>query len=310
MTLSVTEPISRAINRTREILFEPFDIAKWFKLGFCAFLAHLADSSGGGASGNTSSWQESGGSQKADRALEWLRENWELVVGIGIAVAIVILAIVVLLLWLQGRGRFMFLDGVVRNRGAVVEPWHTYRAEGHGVFWFKLCFSLGGFFLMAIAAGIGVAIAWPDIDVEHFGGAALGGLIVGGGLFLMLGVSLLLIDMFLNDFVVPAMYARRIGVMEGWAVVRNEVFAAHGVQVVLYVLMKILIKLIIAALVIGLVCVTFCVAACFLAIPYIGTVLMLPLLVFSRCYSLYFLDQLGGEWRLVSPVEEAEAELA
>ena len=25
-----------------------------------------------------------------------------------------------------------------------------------------------------------------------------------------------------------------------------------------------------------------------------------PLLVFVRCYSVYFLDQLGGEWQLIS----------
>ena len=33
------------------------------------------------------------------------------------------------------------------------------------------------------------------------------------------------------------------------------------------------------------------IAACFIAIPYVGTVLMLPLFVFGRSYSLYFLDQ-------------------
>jgi hypothetical protein len=38
---------------------------------------------------------------------------------------------------------------------------------------------------------------------------------------------------------------------------------------------------------------TCCCAACFLAIPYIGTVLVLPLLVFKRAYSLCYLRQFG-----------------
>jgi hypothetical protein len=31
-------------------------------------------------------------------------------------------------------------------------------------------------------------------------------------------------------------------------------------------------------------------------IPYLGTVLMLPILVFERSYSLYYLAQYGPEW--------------
>ncbi|MHC5179911.1 MAG: hypothetical protein ACYSOS_05225, partial [Planctomycetota bacterium] len=37
-------------------------------------------------------------------------------------------------------------------------------------------------------------------------------------------------------------------------------------------------------------------AACFLAIPYIGTVLMLPILVWRRAYSLIYLSQFGSEF--------------
>ena len=41
---------------------------------------------------------------------------------------------------------------------------------------------------------------------------------------------------------------------------------------------------------------TCCTAMCVLMIPYIGTVLMLPIIVFMRCYSLCFLRQFGPEW--------------
>ena len=48
-----------------------------------------------------------------------------------------------------------------------------------------------------------------------------------------------------------------------------------------------------ALLVLTLVVVTCCIAGCLMMIPYIGTVLLLPILVFSRAYSLHFLAQFG-----------------
>jgi hypothetical protein len=298
MNLSVTAPLERALSRTREVLFEPFDLSKWLKLGFCAFLAHLADSSGGGVGGQTS-WQQDG-SRQSERAMDWVRDNWILVSTLGVAVLLVILTVAVLVLWLQGRGRFMFLDGVVCNRGAVVEPWHAYRTEGQSAFLFKLATSSIGFLASALAVAAGVGLAWADINAERFGAAAWAGALVGGGLLVVLVALFLLIEMMLADFVVPAMYARRIRVMEGWRVVRRELLAEHGEEVFLYVLVKIAIKLASFVLVVGLVCATLCVTACLLVIPYVGTVLLLPLFVFNRCYSIYFLEQLGGDWRLVA----------
>ncbi len=49
MALSVTNPISAALDRTKRILFKPFDIGKWFVLGFCAFLAGPSRSRSTGA---------------------------------------------------------------------------------------------------------------------------------------------------------------------------------------------------------------------------------------------------------------------
>ena len=43
MAKSVTEPISQAYERTAAMLFKPFEIRKWFVLGFAAFLAQLGE---------------------------------------------------------------------------------------------------------------------------------------------------------------------------------------------------------------------------------------------------------------------------
>jgi len=52
MGLSVITPIGQSLERTKKILFDPFDIKKWFILGFCAWLAKLGEGYGGGGSGS------------------------------------------------------------------------------------------------------------------------------------------------------------------------------------------------------------------------------------------------------------------
>ena len=52
MSISVTDPIGRAINRAKYITFQPFDIGKWFVLGFIAWLAALGEGGGFGGGGN------------------------------------------------------------------------------------------------------------------------------------------------------------------------------------------------------------------------------------------------------------------
>lgn len=40
-----------------------------------------------------------------------------------------------------------------------------------------------------------------------------------------------------------------------------------------------------------------CLTCCLAAIPYLGTVILLPLYVFTRCYPVCFLEQLGPSWK-------------
>ena len=289
MPLSVTEPIGRSIERTRTILFAPFDFVKWLKLGLCAFLAHL--STGGGSAFD---W-ETDEPIETERSLEWLQDNWGMILTGALVVVPLIAAFMALVLWLEARGRFMFVDGVLRDRGAIREPWSEYRAEANSAFWFKFAITVAMLLLTIVILGAGLVFAWPQSEGGPFEFMSL--VAAGVGLFVLF-MATALVDLFLKDFVVPAMYARRIGVLEGWKVVQEEIFSAHPGEVFLYLVIKFFLFLVHAAIVVGLVCVTLCVAACFLAIPYVGTVILLPLFVFARCYSLYFLEQLGGEWRL------------
>ena len=69
---------------------------------------------------------------------------------------VVVFVVGVVCLWLSSRGRFMFLDGLVRNRGAVVEPWREFRREGNSLFWFR--FGLGLALLLTFLLLIGLCV--------------------------------------------------------------------------------------------------------------------------------------------------------
>ena len=156
MKPSVIEPISPAIEHTKRVLFDPFDFGKWLRLGFCAFLMGLGEGGGGGSHGGQSGVRA--GNADFDPAVEWVRENLPLVVAIVAGVIVLGLLFWLLLTWLSSRGHFMFLDGVVRNRGAVVEPWREYRREANSFFLFRVCL---GLFIFAVVLMV-LAICGAD----------------------------------------------------------------------------------------------------------------------------------------------------
>jgi len=108
------------------------------------------------------------------------------------------------------------------------------------------------------------------------------------------------IKLLTDDFVIPIMSLRRCPVTEGWKEFWKLLMSNKG-PFALYLLFLFVIGLAIGMIVLIVVLVTCCCAACFLAIPYIGTVLMLPILVWRRAYSLFYLSQYGPEFDVFVP---------
>ena len=289
--LSVLDPIGRAFDRTKRVLFAPFNIGKWFGLGFCAFLANLLE---GGGSGNFGNWGGKwGGGGGPRQAADWVQANLGLVIALAAGISIVGIALGALFVWLQSRGKFMFIDGVARNHGAVSLPWHRFRHLGNSLFGFTMLLSVLGVLSLVLWLAVGIAIAWPDIMADRFDNAAITGLALGGGLLACTVVVLGVIGVLLNDFVVPAMYLHEVRVGEAWSLVRQELLASRFWTIVLYFLMRFILAIPIAIIALIVALMTCCLAA----LPYIGTVILLPLFVFTRCYSLYFIEQYGARWR-------------
>ncbi len=307
MEISVTQPLERAWDRMMQVCFRPFDAAKWFTLGFCAWLAALGSGGGfnGGGGGNDNSSGGGGGGQQVleliNRGLAWCAEH-ALLVTAGVAlVFLIILGISALVQWLRSRGDFMFIDGIVKDRGAVVEPWRTYKTLGDSVFAVRFGLSViaaGWFFLLVL---YGVFSAWPAMFAhfaavgrdpsfaELFPGEILMPMIVLGGLTLALLLLLGLINVVIDQLVVPVMYSRDLTAGAAWSAVRAELLPGHLGTVVLFYLVLLVVGLGLALVGVVVTLLTCCIAA----LPYIGAVILLPLAVFKRSYVLYFVEQFG-----------------
>jgi hypothetical protein len=301
--ISVTIPVGQALSRVNAVLFRPFDLGKWFVIGFTAWLAYLGESGGFGGGGNFGNWNGRHG-QSARGALEQLRtfivDNLAWLVPVAIVVILILLVIGLAVLWLSSRGRFMFLHCVALNTGEVVVPWERYGREANSLFLFRLVVALISMVVfLPLAGGVGLVI----LRMIYRGSFSVSGIIAVVFLvmaMILLGIVFWIIARLTKDFIVPLQFIRRIGCLAAWQELRRMLPGNLG-NFILYLLFRIVLGMGMSLLVIVVVLATCCLAGCLMAIPYIGTVLLLPILVFDRSYSAYFLAQFGPDFDVFYP---------
>lgn len=284
MRISVVDPISPAIERTKRVLFQPFDVTKWLTLGFCAFLAQLGEGGSPNYSGNFGGSGSGTDDIDWDPVWEWIQEHLTLIISAVVGLFVVGCLFSLLLSWLSSRGKFMLIDGIVKNRGAVIEPWHEYRQEGNSLFCFRFLFGVCCFLVFAIIVGGCILIAMPSIEQREFGGSAILALAIGIPSLILFSIGAALISFSLVHFVVPTMYLRRMRVMAAWDEFRYRILAGRIGTFLLYCVFQIVIQLGVSMLAFAATCMTCCITL----IPYVGSVILLPLFIFARSYNLYF----------------------
>ena len=285
----------------KQILFNPFDIGKWFVIGFTAWLATLASgaSQGTGGTGGAGDTDDPQIQEGLSEAKDWVMENLEWIVGVGVIVASIIVVVMIVLTWVQSRGKFMLLDNVVNNRALVGQPWKEFRSEGNSLFLWSLAFSLIAFFVFGGAIGGLGWLIYLQLDANDF--VWTGPLIGYGagfvGFVFLLGVGFAYIARLLEDFVVPLMYQRRLKTIDAWRVF----LSLHSQNVgsfIAYFLWMMLLGFAWSIVIFAFVLLTCCIGGILLAIPYLGTVLLLPMLVFLRALGPTFLGQFGDDFNL------------
>ncbi len=296
--VSVIDPIGPAFERVKTILFRPFDFGKWFVIGFCAWLAYLGSGGGGGGGGKGSGGQGSHNVQEGlGEAKHFVMENLHWIIPVAVVVTIIGIVVWLAFTWLSSRGRFMFLHCVAHNKAEVSIPWTKYRQHANSLFLFRIILGLISF----VVIGLPILFAIGCIVMMIAGNGALAIGILGGiliGLIILVGAIIFgLISKFTMDFVVPIMFLRTTSCTAGWREFMT-LLSVNKARFILYILFQIVIGIAIGAIKF----MGFCIGCCFccisllLIIPYIGTVILLPLPVFTRSYSLLYLKQFGPEF--------------
>ncbi|MHC4570602.1 MAG: DUF7544 domain-containing protein [Planctomycetota bacterium] len=296
--ISVIDPISPAIERVRTILFKPFDLRKWFVIGFCAWLAYLGQGGGGGGGGRIPTKHDLAGFHHAK---DFIIDNLPWLIPAAIIGIMLMIIIWLVITWLSSRGKFMFLHSVAANRAEVKVPWRKFRGQGNNLFVFRLVAGLISFLCLALLVGsiIGFIILCAK-GRNHTIVPFVAALIFLVPVAIIVGITFALFFKFTYDFVVPIMFLRTVSCTNAWREFLT-ILSANKARFTLYILFQIVIAIVIGAILMTAACITCCCAACILAIPYIGTVLMLPLLVFKRAYSLFYLRQFGPEFDVFGP---------
>jgi hypothetical protein len=294
--VSVIDPLSPAFERVKIILFKPFDLGRWFVIGFCAWLAYLG-TGGGGGGGNKAEWRSGEDIHHvAQEAKDFFLENMFWIIPVAIIFMLVMIVVWVLFTWLSSRGRFMFLHCVAENKAEVKIPWAKFREHAGSLFLFRIVVGLVAFAIFGLPFLI-VAFSLVAMLAKSTFVPAILGIIAAVLVFILLGIVFWLIHRFTMDFVVPIMFLRTKSCTAAWREFL-DLLSMNKARFVLYALFRIVIAIVIGFIVLLSFCIGFCCCcvSVLLLIPYIGTVILLPVYVFERSYSLYYIRQYGSQF--------------
>jgi hypothetical protein len=203
------------------------------------------------------------------------------------------LALFLLILWLNSRGRFIFTDCIVRNRGAIVEPWREYHVDGNRYFVFQLVVSL---ILIVVFGGLGLLSFMSKFAGHDILPIVI--LIPFGLVCVLIAIPVVVA----LKLAVPVMYRQRCDAMSAF----NQVWklmSENPVAFILFVLFFIVVC--VGALMIA--CLATCVTCCIAALPYVGTVILLPVVTCLYSYPLCFIRQFGDAYDVWAVIPRIEA---
>jgi MFS family permease len=288
-------------------LFKPFELNKWFIVGFNAFLAGLL----GGHNGGNGSRAGDGDDLRfgeflrlPQRGWEWLMDHPGWFIGILFALFFVI-CLVILLTWLSSRGTFMFIDSVALNRAEIAKPWREKSMEGNSLFVWRLLFGLltmVGIILIFAVFFSGASYLYHTV---HSGHVPVFFIVIMVLVLLLFFIIAGYISLFLTGFVAPLQFKHSLTTTQAWGRFL-PIFSKHVFQFILFGFVWFILNFAVIMVIIFAGLMTCCIGILIMIIPYIGTVATLPIWYTLRAFSLEYLAQFGPEYDLFpEPVAEA-----
>lgn len=337
----VIDSARAAWAHTRAVLFDRFDAGRWLKLAFIAMLG--ASMGGGGGGGNFSVPSPGGGEGEPGaemfrglaRAAEYVREHILELLALLIGLLVLWLVMVLVVAYVRCVFRFIFVDAVrLGGRRSIRQAWSLHTGQGLSLLLWYLVLALVTVLLIGLAmlpVILGAAALASGQTILAVLG--VGGLVAVIAMVAVAVIIVALLQALTQELLVPAMYVRHSGVMDGWRAV-SEAWRGRFWDIVLYFLLKtaiglgvaflslVLIIPVLLLMVPGALTVGALVAAAaamglegmqmalYLGVPllvgalgfslalvYLMQCLFLPVSVFMQAYSLAFVGRMDGRLR-------------
>ena len=316
-----------AFKRMTRILFYPFDIAKWFMLGFSAWLAVMFSGRGvgGGVSLNYKQLDSQQGTEFLNitgRLKELLKSIftgegsfigkisehfqigesilWLIISGTAAFIFLIII-INLILLWLSSRFKFIFIHNLANNLSQISAPWKRFKKLGNSAFWWLFCFMLALTLFMLVIFISACSLFYPVfinfLQTGTFTPGTLNSFLSGLTVLLFFcGITVFSFTYyFFDQFVILIMYKDDVSAVPAyWKFLR--MLKSHPISFVKFWFLQIVANFICVSAIIVFVFCTCCTAAVLLAIPYIGAVVILPVTTFRRLQSMELMAAFGKDF--------------
>jgi hypothetical protein len=294
--MNVIDGLHLALDYTAEILLRPFDAIRWLLLGVIVFMTQLSSGGGSGFNiGNPFGGVPGSGGGFEPKDLERMLEGFianALWVVIAAVVVLIFLALGILFIWLGSRAEIMLVDCLALNRVRLGDSWKRSAEPGWSLFLFRLVVSIIVGIIVLSFAIVGIIILFSAETSASWAFLAVPFFLVS----LPLIAFLFLLRVFLINFVVPLMYHLDLSCLEAWkhfgVLASGNLWPLAG-----FLGIKIIISIVTGVLSVLVIFLTCCIGA----LPVIHQALTAPLHVFNRAYSLFVLESLGPEYRIIQP---------
>ena len=309
------EPLKSAWEKTKDLLFNPFNFRSYLMIGFCAWLASLFEGRAYMLSVSVkdsfmtfaSAVAAGGASAQCNPSLPAIRNGEEslgfllgvLVIFIFAALIGIVLAFV--LSWVEARFEFIFLDRALNGKSELGASWKRFAACGNSIFLWRiivgLLYGILSLIIMAVSAALFVPWILKCVETKAFsmpGLSAVSGLVFFAVSFFIVVLAMALLSFFMKQFVIPIMYRDDL---RAWAAfcVFIKIFRKSGLHFIIFAVIYGFCFFLVSLAVLLFSFVTFGLSSILLMIPYVWALVLLPVLVFFRLYSVEFLRQFLSE---------------
>jgi hypothetical protein len=231
--LSAAGAILFALEDTLRLLFRPFDVRKWAKLGLICLLL------GGGTPTAAFQWSLSGlpGDLRLPSLLSRVRQFMEQHPSLIVLAVVGALALGFGVLYLRSLFRFVLVDSLVNREVSIGRAWFSLRPLGESYFrWLAstLAGLVAAFTALVILTLPGLQAASSSGPGRLFATAAMALIL---SLIVLVGLGVALLITLSDDLVVPLMYADRLPLPSAWKLLWRKM-RADPASFAVYILLR------------------------------------------------------------------------